>query len=640
MHPQLVRSLTCRTSPLRLHRFSIQVRLDSTWSTHPSLAATPSLKTSLQSNFGYDQMTPVQKQVLDAVHGSEAAGKRRDMLVRAKTGTGKTLAFLVAAIQLVLKNPVKPTGVSILVFSPTRELAVQTANEARRLLDIDLHRKHSHHPAHGHNVTVIVGGESKGRQIDGIQNLKHVEYNPKNKFKRKSEADSITGGIEVVVATPGRLEDLLNTVEPVRKRLQDVQVVIFDEADQLLDMGFQSTIQSILQHIPTPQNRHTFMFSATLSSPSIRALASTQLVNKPVHEIDTTNDATTPAGTQTTDLHAHIPQTYALAEYKHWPYLLTKLIKTHVETLPQKTTTTTTSTTTPPQPRIILFCNTSKQAAYFSKLLTRLPSFRSASESGRLKPLPTHINIYELHARLEQSRRARVSDAFRANTTSPSVLVTTDVSARGVDYPDVSLVVQVGPPSSFEQYVHRVGRTGRAGKSGEGVLLVDPYEKGFMRGMDDGVVGSEVIDSWVESEDPKDLALRESVEKAGRDVVAEVEGVEDSYFALLGFYTQQKFVNKAGVGLAAQRYARDLLLLNETPSLSLRLAQQMGLTNVKGIHVRGGGSFSDSEDSPKPRKFSARGDKGGFKGKYESDDRAGNKSSKGNARPWEKRGGR
>ncbi|KAJ3081974.1 hypothetical protein HDU99_004017 [Rhizoclosmatium hyalinum] len=492
MLPQLVRSLTCRTSPLRLHRFSIQVRLDSTWSTHPSLAATPSLKSSLQSNFGYDQMTPVQKQVLDAVHGSEAAGKRRDMLVRAKTGTGKTLAFLVAAIQLVLKNPVKPTGVSILVFSPTRELAVQTANEARRLLDIDLHRKHSHHPAHGHNVTVIVGGESKGRQIDGIQNLKHVEYNPKNKFKRKSEADSITGGIEVVVATPGRLEDLLNTVEPVRKRLQDVQVVIFDEADQLLDMGFQSTIQSILQHIPTPQNRHTFMFSATLSSPSIRALASTQLVNKPVHEIDTTNDATTPAGTQTTDLHAHIPQTYALAEYKHWPYLLTKLIKTH----------------------------------------------------------------------------------------------------------------------------------------------------GFMRGMDDGVVGSEVIDSWVESEDPKDLALRESVEKAGRDVVAEVEGVEDSYFALLGFYTQQKFVNKAGVGLAAQRYARDLLLLNETPSLSLRLAQQMGLTNVKGIHVRGGGSFSDSEDSPKPRKFSARGDKGGFKGKYESDDRAGNKSSKGNARPWEKRGGR
>ncbi|KAI9352668.1 P-loop containing nucleoside triphosphate hydrolase protein [Obelidium mucronatum] len=620
-------------STRRLARCSF--RLESTWSKHPSIASNEFLRDSIQNNFGYDQMTPVQKQVLDAVHhhhhgdaNTLAATKKRDMLVRAKTGTGKTLAFLVAAMQTVFRNPEKTAGISILVFSPTRELAVQTAAEARKLLDIEHHPNHRHHKTKSHhNVTVVVGGERKDPQIDGILNRPPRDYRF-SKNSRKGTVDEVSssksdGGIEIVVATPGRMLDLVDSVDSVRERLRNVQVVILDEADQLLDMGFQKTIQAILECVPQPHKRHTFMFSATLSSPAVRSLAAQQLVNKPIHEIDTTSipstDGSTTSLTQNSrtatisdSIHAHVPQSYALLDYKHWAFSLYKLLLVHVSRHNEKSAAT--NGTTPPA-RVVVFFNTSKHAAYFAKIFKNLPGLCSASEGGRFSASKSDskLSVYELHARLEQSKRSRISDAFRANNKTPSVLFTTDVSARGVDYPDVSLVIQVGCPSNAEQYVHRVGRTGRAGKSGEGVLLCEPYERGFLKSLENGsgVVGNEEIDSWTESEDAEDVKLRNAVTGAFKKAVEyDVDPAEGCYSAYLGYYTQQKFVSKAGVGLAAERFARDLLLTPETPSLSMKLATQMGVVNIRGINVRGGGSdrFGSSSRGGRGGDFGSRGE--------------------------------
>ncbi|KAJ3064507.1 hypothetical protein HDU98_012092 [Podochytrium sp. JEL0797] len=363
------------------------------------------------------------------------------------------------------------------------------------------------------------------------------------------------------------------------------------------------------------------MFSATLSSPSVRSLAAQQLVNKPIHEIDTTSDTSlTTSGVTanvTDSIHKHIPQSYAVVAYKDFAFALYKTILHHVETHAMTATTSTPA-------RVIVFFNASKQAAYFAKAFKRLPEFtelRQPSYTSRHSnntPDTSKLAVYELHARLEQGKRARVSDAFRANTTTPSVLFTTDVSARGVDYPDVTLVIQLGAPSNGEQYIHRVGRTGRAGKSGEGVLFVEPYEKAFLRYVEGkvgegGVKGNEEIDVWVESEEVEDVAMRGRVEGVFEEMGEDKEAAEGCYAAYLGYYTQQKYVSKAGVGLAAARYAKGVLRLPETPALSTSLLQKMGLMKLPGIVRKGSsGSFSMNEfEFSNPRV--GGGDSGGFK---------------------------
>ncbi|KAJ3004681.1 UNVERIFIED_CONTAM: hypothetical protein HDU68_004953 [Siphonaria sp. JEL0065] len=392
------------------------------------------------------------------------------------------------------------------------------------------------------------------------------------------------------------------------------------------------------------------MFSATLSSPAVRSLAAQQLVNKPIHEIDTTSVEHAPNSSSLTQnsstarisdsIHSHIPQSYALMDYKSFSYSLYKLLLAHIEAHPKDA---------PAPPRIIVFFNASKHASYFAKAFAKLPGLRSASDTGRLSAgKGDKLTVYELHARLEQSRRAKVSDHYRSNTTSPSVLFTTDVSARGVDYPDVSLVVQMGCPSNSEQYVHRVGRTGRAGKRGEAVLICEPYERGFLKALEGidgkiGVCGNEVIDSWNDSELPEDLKLRESVDEVFKRMgESEFDAAEGCYTSYLGYYNQQKYVSKAGVGLASERYARDVLLLPETPSLSKSLAQKMGLMNIKGVIVRGdssGGGFRDgyieknnsSRSFSQPKEFESNRNKKSF----------GESSYKGKRkpeRPWEGRG--
>ena len=226
--------------------------------------------------------------------------------------------------------------------------------------------------------------------------------------------------------------------------------LVLDEADTLLDMGFRSDIDAITEFFPKTPIRQTFLFSATVS-PQIRQVAR-EVLDKDHVFIDVASKDTSP-------VHAHIPQHYTVLPNasEQLPQLFRLIAHDQL--------------VNPRNSKVIVFLNTTKQTQLFATI------FRQLSKTI----LPARSQIYEIHSKRTQSSRSAASNAFRRDRSGAAILVTSDVSARGIDYPDVTRVIQVGSPASLEQYVHRVGRTGRAGKSGRADLLLLPLEQTFVR---------------------------------------------------------------------------------------------------------------------------------------------------------------
>ena len=382
-----------------------------------------------------------------------------DYLVRAKTGTGKTLAFMIAALEQVLKENISfgSNTIPIVVLAPTRELALQIAAEAKKLV------KH-----HRLRVVTAVGGTSRNQNVTDL-------------VKRRAD---------ILVGTPGRLCDLFQSEKLIRDKIAGVKVVVFDEADQLLEMGFQKEIQEIVSYLPN--QRSTFMFSATLS-PEIRKIAKAALSSNYI-DIDTVpkNEVET---------HMKIKQSYMISPYADQLYLLQSIIKKHREATDS--------------PKILIFCPITNMVIYLSQVLNALPG----------------MEALEIHAKLTQAQRSRVSDQFRRARSA--IMVTTDVSARGVDYPGVTLVIQLGMPSSREQYIHRIGRTGRADKSGEALLILSPYEKRFLERIDDLPVRKEL--RYILPQHARDKEVETTIEKSIAGIPSSEKN--SNFMSLLGFRT-------------------------------------------------------------------------------------------------------
>ncbi|KAL8281347.1 hypothetical protein RQP46_006381 [Phenoliferia psychrophenolica] len=411
--------------------------------------------------FNYETMTDVQAAVLsnlprlssspsttpvDASNSSDALDQAQDLLVRAKTGTGKTLAFLIPALEgrlrqlnsflsaYRLENPdatkaaaqkaldnYATSSVGALIISPTRELATQIAQEAKALT--------THLPNFG--VRLLVGGEPRTRQL--------------REWTRPGASN------DIVVATPGRMVDLVQSESTVRKALANTRMLILDEADTLLDMGFASEIATIGSYIPEIEHRQTFLFSATVSK-SIREVARKMM--KLDHSfIDT-------VGRDSPDTHLHIPQYFTVL-----PSAEDQI--THVMTLLAQD-----QLQHPDGGKAVIFLPTTKLTQLYSLLLSSLSTHL---------PWGRKTQILEIHSKKDQGQRTRASQLFRTSTAPYAILVTSDVSARGVDYPGVSRVIQVGVPGSRDLYIHRVGRTGRAGKDGRGDLVVQDFEREFVK---------------------------------------------------------------------------------------------------------------------------------------------------------------
>ncbi|KAL2336166.1 hypothetical protein Fmac_010612 [Flemingia macrophylla] len=464
---------------------------------------------------GYEKMTIVQEATLPVIL------KGKDVLAKAKTGTGKTVAFLLPSIEAVAKSPPidrdhRRPPILVLVICPTRELASQAAAEANKLL--------KYHPAIG--VQVVIGGTRLALE------QKRMQANP----------------CQILVATPGRLRDHIENTAGFATRLMGVKVLVLDEADHLLDMGFRKDIEKIIAAVP--KQRQSLMFSATIPE-EVRQVCHIALRRD--HEfINTVQE-----GTEET--HSQVRQKHLVAPLDKHFSLLYVLLKDHIaDDIDYK---------------VLVFCTTAMVTRLVADLLSELK-----------------LNVREIHSRKPQSYRTRVSDEFRKS--KGLILVTSDVSARGVDYPDVTLVIQVsalanlgsrhprmvGLPSDREQYIHRLGRTGRKGKEGQGILLLAPWEDFFLHSVKDLPIEK----GSVPSVDPD---TKKKVEKALSHV--EMKNKEAAYQAWLGYYNSNKKVGRDKYRLVelANEFSRSMGLDNP-PAIPKLVLGKMGLRNIPGLRAK------------------------------------------------------
>lgn len=334
---------------------------------------------------GFTQPTPIQQQVIPLVLSGV------DVIAQAQTGTGKTAAFGLPALSCIDPDVIG----ALLVLTPTRELAQQVGDELARFGQ----------PLGLHSV-IIQGGSSYRRQLDQLQR-----------------------GAQIVVATPGRLLDLLKSA-PASKPLLSPSVVVLDEADEMLDMGFLDDIQEIFKFLP--EERQTLFFSATMPP------AMQQLAKKILH----TPAFVSATGKETAN--RDIQQLYYVVREDERDMAFLRLMRSEDPT------------------KSIVFCRTKKEA---DRLLILL--HKEGHSAGAL------------HGDLEQDKRNRVTEAFRRGDIT--ILVATDVAARGLNILDVSHVFNFHLPFDAESYLHRIGRTGRAGRKGVAMSLVTQREVQLLR---------------------------------------------------------------------------------------------------------------------------------------------------------------
>lgn len=325
----------------------------------------------------------------------------RDVVGVAETGSGKTMAFAVPCVRYMSSLPKnqKNKGPRAVVVSPTRELAMQSYEQIVKLAK-----------ASGLECVCVYGGVPKDEQIRALKTA------------------------DIVVATPGRLNDLINQG---CADLSKARYVVLDEADRMLDKGFEEEIRKIINTTPSLGKRQTLMFTATWPE-SVRELAST-FMTSPVKIAIGDN----PTG----DLRANsrIVQKVEVVEPRDKEYRLMQLLKQY-QSGSQK------------DDRILVFCLYKKEA-------TRVEGF--IRQKG--------LRVAGIHGDLSQEQRTRSLEAFKGGNTP--ILVATDVAARGLDIPAVKLVINCTFPLTVEDYVHRIGRTGRAGKDGLAITLFTEHDK-------------------------------------------------------------------------------------------------------------------------------------------------------------------
>jgi len=480
----------------------------------------------------------------------------RDVVGRARTGTGKTLAFLLPIVERVHRSLLlrqttaarqqqqqqEEEGgdrVHALIVSPTRELAQQIYSEAlmlTRVYDDDDEDDHLSPPAAIH-CQVLYGGASKKRDVATFQ-----ERTP-----------------HILIATPGRLLDHLGSTylegdRPFSGFLDSVNTLVLDEVDRLLDMGFRDEVNDILSFLPPQRSRQTLLFSATIPSDVRRWVDSCVEPDRCTY-VDCIDDED-----PTTHTNSSIRQSYVVLPLSR---LVSGVVQLLLELMKH------------PDHKILVFFPTTSQVSYFAGLLN--------TGLGR--------QVLELHSKLSQHERNSASDRFRY--AKRGVMFTSDVSARGVDYPDVTHVLQVGVASDRESYIHRLGRTGRAGKKGKGVLVLMDAEKEFLkrdlRGLHLGPnqrlqrMFDRPLSAQLESE-----LMRISYEMRNGDNEQLRIDAEAVYRGLIGYYYSKL--------RALGQYSTDTLLdianafasqagLRELPIVSEKMAKQYGLLRHPRINV-------------------------------------------------------
>lgn len=342
----------------------------------------------------FDTMTEIQRRGIPPL----LAG--RDVLGAAKTGSGKTLAFLIPAVEMLHSLRFKPrNGTGVIVVSPTRELALQIFGVARELME-----------HHSQTYGIVMGGAN-----------------------RRAEAEKLAKGVNLLIATPGRLLDhLQNTPGFVFKNLK---ALVIDEADRILEVGFEDEMRQIIKILPKDE-RQTMLFSATQTT-KVEDLARISLRPGPLYiNVESTQEHSTVAG---------LEQGFVICEAD----MRFRLLFTFLRKYTKK--------------KIIVFFSSCACVSYYSELLNYID-----------------LPVLDLHGKQKQQKRTNTFFEFK--NSKHGTLICTDVAARGLDIPAVDWIVQFDPPDDPRDYIHRVGRTARGAMgTGKSLMFLQPNEVGFLK---------------------------------------------------------------------------------------------------------------------------------------------------------------
>jgi len=363
------------------------------------------------SELGFEHPMPVQEEVIPYL-----LGNRNDVIALAQTGTGKTAAF---GLPLLQRIDTSSKSTQAIVLSPTRELCLQIADD---LKDFGKYIPHLH-------IAAVYGGASIDTQI---HQLRH--------------------GVQIIVATPGRLIDLMHRG---KARLDQVRNVVLDEADEMLNMGFQESITEILTGVP--EDRNTLLFSATMSR-DVEKVAKGYLHDYKEIVVGSRNE-----GAESVN---HI---YYMVNARDKYLALKRLVDFY------------------PKIYAIVFCRTKVETQEIADKLIK-----------------DGYNAESLHGDLSQQQRDLTMQKFRSHLTQ--ILVATDVAARGLDVNDLTHVINYGLPDDIENYTHRSGRTGRAGKKGTSISIIHSREKYKVRNIE-REIGKEFIDGTLPS--PEEICKKQ-----------------------------------------------------------------------------------------------------------------------------------
>ncbi|KZF18968.1 ATP-dependent RNA helicase pitchoune [Xylona heveae TC161] len=343
---------------------------------------------------GFENMTEIQQRAIPPL----MAG--RDVLGAAKTGSGKTLAFLIPAIEMLSALRFKPrNGTGVIVVSPTRELALQIFGVARELM-----------ANHSQTYGIVIGGAN-----------------------RSAEAEKLTKGVNLLIATPGRLLDhLQNTQGFVFK---NIKTLVIDEADRILEVGFEDEMRQIVKILPQ-EERQTMLFSATQTT-KVEDLARISLRPGPLYiNVDHRKEHSTVEG---------VEQGYVVCDSDKRFLLLFSFLKRNLKK------------------KIIVFFSSCNCVKYHAELLNYID-----------------LPVLDLHGKQKQQKRTNTF--FEFCNAKQGTLICTDVAARGLDIPDVDWIVQFDPPDDPRDYIHRVGRTARGmNRKGRSLMFLQPSEIGFLK---------------------------------------------------------------------------------------------------------------------------------------------------------------
>jgi len=343
---------------------------------------------------------------------------------------------------------------------------------------------------------------------------------------------------DILVATPGRMQDHLDNTPGFARRIEKLSFLVLDEADQLLETGFRDAILKILGYLPNPRNRQGALFSATFPA-AVSEIA--KLALKPDHVwVNTVTDEITPD---------QIAQSCAIADIDTMTETLWAALSSEMARNPKNF-------------KIMVFFVAARITQLYSEMF---------NQAG--------VDVHEIHSRKSQGHRTKAADTFRSQ--QKGIVFSSDVLARGLDFPDVTAVIQVGVPSARDQYIHRLGRTGRAGKSGGCILLLHDFESYFLRSISDLPVKKlSGKNPFPTASAPPDKLWRAPNGKTACQ----------AYQAWLGYYNSAKGLGwkKEHLVAEAARFADSISATQsdgQPPPIMKKTVGKMGLKGVPGLNL-------------------------------------------------------